>query len=307
MELWSGQAAVPPADPRGDRSGDARAAPEAERRGLAPPAARRRDRERDVARSGGAPAAGRRPRARPAQVSRRHRPAATWRGSSATASTTVREHPPPPPTEPKARPAAPPVAAHRDAGGDQDVRGAQRRGRAPIASVAAGCRSPRCRREGLNRCVPARAASEVEPVAEPLETDPARRGRRPREGGVAIAGAVGACGLAVVALLPRARGDDRDADVESRPAGVHRPHGRSPDSVEAGARVGPGAAAGARSRRCPPAPAARAPARAARRRHSGQRRRGPARSLPRARQPRTGTPIRWSSRFLRPASPRANR
>jgi hypothetical protein len=111
----------------------------------------------------------------------------------------LRIHPAPPPTEPRpilqrppSRPTATQVGTKTFAARD-GVSALRPASLAPEPIPEASTR----RIESLR---PAAPASEGEPVAEPLETDPRGSATTPRRG-VAIAGALGACGLAVVAFL----------------------------------------------------------------------------------------------------------
>ena len=111
----------------------------------------------------------------------------------------LRVHPAPPPTEPRpilqrppSRPTATQVgtktfAARDDVGGLRSI--------APAAEAI-----PEVSTRRIESIRPGARTSEVEPVAEPLETDP--RGEAPTaRRRVAVAGALGACGVAVVAFF----------------------------------------------------------------------------------------------------------
>ncbi len=111
----------------------------------------------------------------------------------------LRVHPPPPPTEPRPvlqRPPSRPTATQvgtKTFAARSDV-GALRSPSSPLDPI------PEVSTRKIESMRPGARASEVEPVAEPLETDPRGEGPTPRRW-VAIAGAVGACGLAVVAFF----------------------------------------------------------------------------------------------------------
>ena len=126
MELWSGKAPFRKRTREDIEAAMRGAAPEAERRRHPPLAARRRDGERDGARPEGAAAAGRRPGARAAEVPAAGVDLHDVARQLGDRVKNVRENPPPPVERAEGHPPAPAVAADGDAGGDEDVRGAQR-------------------------------------------------------------------------------------------------------------------------------------------------------------------------------------
>ncbi len=309
---------------RRDRSLDALASSQAERRRRKAAPTRRRDRERDVPRPHGSPAAGRRPRARPSPVPGRRRA-----GRPRAAPGRSRSRPPSAPGPATHRTpadlAATAVSANRHAGGHEDVRRQRRRPFDPAdgaLAVVAGsdprdldpthrvetsgirCRANPTRVRAHPHTVaslPRRRPRESDTVAiEPLEAAMRRDAAAPRRSLALFgAGTVGAGALTIAAFfLGRAATTPTQAASLAPqaslavPAAASRAEAQAPTTPHAipvpspsfSPSSAPSSSASAVAASAGRARAARTP----RQWHVRRRRRGGARGLPRARDPGPG-------------------